>query len=138
MQLRLVRQRAGDVDHEILWASVGGITLGGAVAWLRLFGPPPLVCPFRLATGLPCPTCGSTRALAALVAGHLARSLALNPAVLPGCIVAVGYMVYALIVVVFRLPRIRFVLGPGDIRAARWGVLAAAALLWSFLIIEGV
>jgi hypothetical protein len=47
-------------------------------------------------------------------------------------------VIYALIVVVLRLPRIRLVLGPRDVRAARWGIVAAAALLWSFLIIEGV
>jgi len=35
-------------------------------------------CPFRALTGLLCPGCGATRALAALVHGHLAEALRLN------------------------------------------------------------
>ena len=36
-------------------------------------------CPFRLATGLPCPFCGVTRSLLALGGGDLAGSLAFSP-----------------------------------------------------------
>ena len=39
----------------------------------------PIVCPFRLVTGLPCPFCGSTRAVGAVLQGDLVGSLALNP-----------------------------------------------------------
>ena len=43
-------------------------------------------CPLRAATGWPCPTCGSGRALAALASGELGAALAANPLV-----VAVGF-----------------------------------------------
>lgn len=36
-------------------------------------------CPFHALTGLLCPGCGTTRALAALIRGHLADALHLNP-----------------------------------------------------------
>jgi len=35
----------------------------------------PIVCPFRLMTGLPCPTCGLTRAFCFLAHGRIADSL---------------------------------------------------------------
>lgn len=38
-------------------------------------------CPIHTSTGLLCPGCGATRALEALVHGHLAQALALNPLV---------------------------------------------------------
>ncbi len=36
-------------------------------------------CPFHAITGLDCPTCGSTRALHAMLHGDIARGLAFNP-----------------------------------------------------------
>ncbi len=37
------------------------------------------VCLFKAATGLPCPSCGSTRAVLALMAGNAHEALLLNP-----------------------------------------------------------
>jgi hypothetical protein len=39
----------------------------------------PILCPFRLISGHPCPLCGSTRAVAALCAGDIRAALNLNP-----------------------------------------------------------
>lgn len=41
-------------------------------------GAGPIVCPFRLATGLPCPACGSTRAWVLAVHGDVAGAAAQN------------------------------------------------------------
>jgi hypothetical protein len=41
--------------------------------------PIPTPCLFRQATGVPCPSCGTTRALEALAAGDVGRSAATNP-----------------------------------------------------------
>ena len=50
---------------------------------IRLFPPAHYaiypVCPFRSLTGLYCPGCGSTHALAALLAGHWAEAWHYNP-----------------------------------------------------------
>ena len=39
----------------------------------------PVLCPIRLATGFPCPACGTTRAIGALSEGRFRDSLAFNP-----------------------------------------------------------
>ncbi|HLF14740.1 MAG TPA: DUF2752 domain-containing protein [Bacteroidota bacterium] len=39
----------------------------------------PTPCPVRLATGLPCPSCGTTRAVESLAGGDIAGSLRTNP-----------------------------------------------------------
>ena len=39
----------------------------------------PVLCPFRRATGLPCPGCGLTRALVCVAHGRIGESLAYHP-----------------------------------------------------------
>lgn len=51
----------------------------------------PTICPFRLLTGLPCPGCGTTRALTALSAGDLSAALSLNPVAVGLAGVGVGF-----------------------------------------------
>ena len=56
-----------------------GVLAAGAVWLLRLDRIPLTLCVFKGLTGLPCPTCGSTRALGRLFALDFAGALALNP-----------------------------------------------------------
>lgn len=63
------------------WLALGGAT---ALAIPACFGAivgsdGPTLCPFRLATGLPCPGCGATRALAATARGDLDAAVGLTP-----------------------------------------------------------
>jgi hypothetical protein len=62
-------------------AIFGGIGLlaAAAVGLLRLDRIPLTLCVFKGLTGLPCPTCGSTRALGRLFALDFADALAMNP-----------------------------------------------------------
>src|SRR5437867_1234411 len=82
---RLVRVRRGPRHEQSIpflpvYAALTLLLCGSAAAWIFLFpGARLLVCPFHALTGLPCPTCGTTRALAALCTGHLAAALAWNP-----------------------------------------------------------
>jgi hypothetical protein len=39
----------------------------------------PMLCPFRMVTGLPCPGCGMTRSLISLAHGDIAASLYFHP-----------------------------------------------------------
>ena len=64
-------------------ALVGGaLAIGGALTavWLRLGLPRP-ICLLREWTGIPCPTCGTTRLIEALLSGDLLGALAWNPLV---------------------------------------------------------
>jgi hypothetical protein len=56
-----------------------GVVAGAAVALLHLDRLPLVFCVFKGLTGLPCPTCGSTRALGRLAVFDLAGAAAMNP-----------------------------------------------------------
>lgn len=110
------------------WTVAAASASSLALAALRRFPPDryPVypACPFHAATGLLCPGCGTTRALAALVQGHLHQALhanALFVALLP---FAVAYGWAAM--------RSRWRGHPWPrIPAAAPSVLAAAALLFT-------
>jgi hypothetical protein len=97
--------------------AAGLALLGAAAVWKVLPVHPPLACPLRTVTGLPCPFCGMTRAVVAGVHGHIVRSLTLNPAGL----LVVALAVY--VVVTARLPRTR---------APAWLVIGFFATLWAW------
>jgi hypothetical protein len=91
--------------------------LGIAVAWPRLPVHPPLACPFRTVTGIPCPLCGMTRAVVATVHGHLLESLRFNPA---GILVVLAAIA---LVAGVRLERLR---------VPPWLLVGLGALLWAW------
>ena len=91
--------------------------VAAAVAWPRLPVHPPLACPLRTLTGVPCPLCGMTRAVVAAMHGHLLESLRFNPA---GVLVVL--LAFALIAGL-RLDRVR---------VTPWVVPVFGALLWAW------
>jgi len=90
--------------------------LGAAAVWPLLPAHPPLACPLRATTGIPCPLCGMTRACVAAVHGHLGASLAFNPG---------GLLLIVAAVVAILRPR-----WLTSVRAPAWIVLGAIAALW--------
>lgn len=72
-----LRARAGAPLGAILGAI--GLVAGAAIALLHLDRLPFATCTFKVLTRLPCPTCGSTRAVGRLFALDLAGAFAMNP-----------------------------------------------------------
>jgi Protein of unknown function (DUF2752) len=104
--------------RELRLAGIG--LLGAAAVWNLLPAHPPLNCPLRSLTGIPCPFCGMTRAVVAAVHGDIFGSLAFNPA---------GILVVALalyVIVAAKLPRTR---------APAWVVVTFFGVLWAYNIL---
>jgi hypothetical protein len=91
--------------------------LAGAAVWPLLPVHPPLLCPLRTVTGIPCPLCGITRACVAAVRGDVTASLEYNPA-------GIAVVLFALALLA-RPALTRFVLRP-PVRV----VAVVLALLW--------
>jgi hypothetical protein len=68
---------------ELVGLGLLAATLAASVIWHPQDDGGFVVCPFRKATGLPCPGCGLTRSFCAVAKGHLERAFefhALGPA----------------------------------------------------------
>ena len=71
--------------------ALAGATL--AVLWRTgTLSAGPTLCPFRIVTGLPCPACGTTRAVGALLSGDLESAWSLNPMGLLAVAVGATYL----------------------------------------------
>jgi len=122
------------IDYEFVWLSVSVVSVGMAAAWFALGLPWPR-CLFHDLTGLPCLTCGMTRAAIQFFHGHFLNALWWNPLVFIGLCALSIFNVYALGVLILRTPRLRIRFDTDmEKRAARFLVLAAVILNWAFLL----
>ena len=78
--------------------------VGAAAIWPVLPLHPPIACPLRTLTGIPCPFCGMTRACVAAVHGHLAVSLSFNPGGVVIVVLAIAALLRPQLVVRARPP----------------------------------
>ena len=135
MNIEVVR---GASPYRAPWQAIAAATvlvvLGGVVAAQPALEEGPVVCPFRAATGLPCPTCGLLRTTHHVLHGHLGRALATNPL---DALFLVVIVPIALIVWIANATRgfaLRVALSPVERRWAWTVVSAIVAANWLYVI----
>lgn len=125
--------RRGELDHEAIWLAVSATAALFAGAWLALGLPRPF-CVWRLLTGIPCVGCGATRCFEHLLRGEVAAALAANPLVGVGCGAVALFDLYAVGVILGRLPRLRVAaVDPRSGRIWRGAVWVALAVNWAYV-----
>ena len=113
-----------------------GVLVAAAVGLLGLDRLPLTFCVFKGLTGLPCPTCGSTRAVARLFDLDPAGALAMNPFT---TVVAVVIAAWA-VVDVLLIPRgkaLRVGVSPSVGRLLRLAAFALFLANWIYLMLAG-
>jgi len=137
MQLHWRKPAPQKLDYELLGLtmSVGaGLALA---AWLAAQMPTPR-CTFRSLTGLPCITCGATRAAIQFFHGHFGASLSYNPLAFLAFCGLIVFDLYALVVVMCRAPRLRVEnFSQAEKFAARSIAIAFMAANWLYLLTLG-
>lgn len=136
--MRLVWRRIPpeEVNHELVWLAVsvaalitGGFWLGLGLPWVR--------CPFLAVTGYPCLTCGATRCALAFLLGNLSLAWSWNPLAFVALCGVMLFDLYAIIVLVARLPRLRVIDWTRvEKNAVRVAVIALIAINWAYLIVH--
>jgi hypothetical protein len=133
MQIVLNKRTPGGIEFGIIY---GGIVLLALLAgrFLPVLAIAPS-CAFKALTGMPCPTCGSTRSIVYLSHGEVASAFFMNPLVLAAALAALVYLFYSLFTFFFVVPRIVVALSGKEKDRIRY--LAVLIILgnWLYLVI---
>jgi hypothetical protein len=113
-----------------------GVVAAAAVGLLGLDRLPLTFCVFKGMSGLPCPTCGSTRVVARLFDLDLAGALAMNPFTTLVAVV-IGAWAIADLVLLSRRRSLRVGLSPLGVRWLRGVALVAFLANWVYLVVVG-
>lgn len=118
--------------HLIITVGVPGLLIGLALwhvpsesAWT--------ICGFRNLTGLPCPGCGTTRGLSALLHRNLLQAFQFNPLAFPALLTLVVWWFWSLCVLArwqSAAVRIEAVFNWRHHRALTWSLLVAVGVFW--------
>jgi hypothetical protein len=131
-----------------LTAPAGALPLGGifgaiavagtvAVGLLHLDHLPFPVCVFKHLTGLPCPTCGSTRAVGRLFALDLPGALAMNPLTTLALLLLLLPWAAADLILLSRGRGLVLEASRAAARSLRVAAVALVLLNWAFLLAMG-
>lgn len=132
--MRLLVRRGGFPTGAVLGLAGGAIGL--AADRLGLDRLPFTLCAFKALTGLPCASCGSTRALARLARLDLAGALALNP-VFAAAALLLGAWAIADLALLVRGRTLSLEVSARQSALLSLAVGAALALNWAYLIAAG-
>ena len=104
--------------------------------WLALDLPWPR-CLFLAVTGFPCVTCGATRSAIAFLHGDFSSALRWNPLAFVALCGLIAFDLYAVIVLLGRMPRLRIVDWTiTEKKVARIMVISLVALNWIYLLLH--
>ena len=113
-----------------------GVLAAGVIGLLGLDRLPVAFCVFKGLTGLPCPTCGSTRAVGQLFRLDVAGALAMNPfTTLVAVVIAAWAVVDLLLLPRRRALRVSF--SPSLGRALRIAAFVFFFANWVYLLVAG-
>lgn len=132
MRVFLKKREHGRIEFGIIY---GGIALLALLA--ARFGPLASLapsCAFKGLLGVPCPTCGSTRAVVHLSHGEIASALAMNPVITLVIVFAVLFFFYGLIALLFDFRRIGFVFTEREKNTVRITAVLLLLAQWGWLI----
>jgi hypothetical protein len=90
-------------------------------------------CPLNDLTGLPCPSCGSSRSVVHLVHGDVISSITINPLAALCFMAALPYFLYNLVVFILDIPRIIIQLTDKEKNVVRACALFLVLANWFYL-----
>jgi len=133
MHLHLTQRTSRDIPFGLIYGTIAVLGLAAA-RFLPVQTMLPS-CAFKAFTGIPCPTCGTTRMLTHLAHGDLAGAIGLNPAVALAIIAACLLFVYDT-AALFSGSRVACSFSDRESVWMRLGAVAAFLVNWLYLTVN--
>jgi hypothetical protein len=132
--MRLILCLRREPDAETIGLAVALVALAGGMIWRYGLGQPfpkGVLCRFPFFS---CPFCGGARSLDMFLQGHLWQAIAMNPLAALLYVGTVFWLLYALVVVALRWPRLRLIdVTASQARILRGSVLVALLANWWYV-----
>jgi hypothetical protein len=133
MRLFLKKRAPDQIEFGMIYGGIALLMLG-AGWFLPLLSLAP-DCAFKGLTGIPCLTCGSTRALMHLSHGNILSALGMNPLMALCLVSAVFCFFTGLMGALLKLPRISLHFTEKEKTFLRAGAIMLLLMQWTYLII---
>ena len=132
MRAFLEKRTPGRIEFGIIYGSIALLALCAVrLPSIITFSPS---CAFKGLTGIPCPTCGSTRAVLHLSHGDILAALVFNPLISLCFLAAVLYFLFSLITLAPGIPRVGVAFSEREKNALRIGAVMLVLMNWMYLI----
>lgn len=131
MRIGLRRQAPGGVEFGLIYGVIAVLGLLAA-RFLPVARLAPC-CPFLQLTGIPCPTCGGTRAAVLLAHGNVSAALFMNPLTTLAFLGALLFLFLTMLLRTLGLPRIAVDLTDRETNAVRALAVLAVLVQWVYL-----
>lgn len=132
MRFLFRKHEPGQIEFALIYGGLA-ILLLAAARFLPVADMAP-DCAFRTLTGLPCPTCGSTRCVTLLSEGRILAALAMNPLIAAVWGAALVAFVYRIAAMAFDFPRIELGLSSPERTTIRLLAIVLVLADWAYLI----
>src|SRR5688572_13957974 len=131
--MRIALVPASRLPSVPVWAAAVAAAWAGGVLALHAVAPSVPTCRFHALTGVPCPTCGGTRAVAQALHGDLLGAFAASPLVFAAVLLAASALLLRALTA--RRLHLRLERGEGVLAWTVAGALVAAH--WAYLVARG-
>ncbi len=131
MRVVFARRMPGQIELGIIYGAIAIIAL--CVVWLLPVLSLAPSCAFKMLTGIPCPTCGSTRSMVYLANGDVLAAFMMNPLMTASFLISILFFLYGIITLLLNLPRIKFLLTKKEGATARFCAVALLIVQWIYL-----
>jgi hypothetical protein len=150
VKLELVRERPNQIALGLIYSGLVLVILIGIAGVSRIIifrnlfpglSSNPVqfyICPFKAITGLPCLTCGTTRAMLALAQLNISHAIKMNPLICLSVFMILAWGLYEFIQKIFRTRYLTVRVTPCEHKMIIIGIIIAITANWYYLIKAGI
>ena len=132
MRFVLRKKQRSHIEFALIYGGIAILLLvAGRILPVTQLAPD---CVFKAITGIPCPTCGSTRSVLLLSHGHLIAAFRMNPATGAVFVSALIAFLCRLLALAFDLPGVHIGFSDREKNLVRISAMLAFLLNWAYVI----
>lgn len=132
MRVQMDKREPGQIDFGIIYGSIAALCIL-AVKFLPIAHLAPS-CVFRGMSGIPCPTCGATRAFLSMATGNFLDAVTMNPLVVILVSAAIVSCLYSVVSLFCSMRRITFFPSEREKDGMRITAVMIVLLNWGYVL----